>query len=212
MLDKRLSTIPNFQRTRGALRLLARVTRSLWERKPEGANLIRLDHVDLSERDIAEDLSSRLDRATFDAVIRADVCSQPGGELSHSELVDQQMGAGYARRLAIAAYLFSLTQDVPGVTAGELVGSILAPGDDPNVAVKALDTLERSAWYLHADLRGFPVGLRLMSLAARPAQRATNVSSGTRKGLVELHPGCWLPASTASSCRHECDTDLPAAT
>ncbi|CAN5841981.1 hypothetical protein BH18ACT13_BH18ACT13_20060 [soil metagenome] len=155
VLDKRLSTIPNFQRTRGALRLLARVTRSLWERRPDGADLIRLDHVDLAEREIAEDLSSRLDRARFDAVIRADVCSQAGGESSHAELVDKQMGADYARRLAIAAYLFSLTQDVPGVTAGELVGSILAPGDDPNVTTKALDTLERSAWYLHSDARGY---------------------------------------------------------
>lgn len=155
VLDKRLSTIPNFQRTRGALRLLARVTRSLWERQPEGADIIRLDHVELSESEIAEDLSSRLDRSTFDAVIRADVCSQAGGEPSHAEVVDSQMGAGYARRLAIAAYMFSLTQDVPGVTAADLVGSVLAPGDDPNVAVKALDTLERSAWYLHADVRGF---------------------------------------------------------
>ena len=41
------------------------------------------------------------------------------------------------------------------MTAGELIGSILAPGDDPNVMVKALDTLERSAWYLHADARGY---------------------------------------------------------
>jgi hypothetical protein len=65
------------------------------------------------------------------------------------------MGAGYARRLAIAAYCFSLTQDVPGVTAGELMGSILSPGDDPNVMAKSLDTLERSAWYLHADARGY---------------------------------------------------------
>ncbi len=155
VLDKRLSTIPNFQRTRGALRLLARVTRSLWELQPEGTDLIRLDHVDLAEPEIAEDLSSRLDRSRFEAVIRVDVCSQPGGEPSHAELVDRQMGSGYARRLAIGAYLFSLTQDVPGVTAGELVGSILAPGDDPNVIAKALDTLERSAWYLHADVRGY---------------------------------------------------------
>jgi hypothetical protein len=131
------------------------VTRSLWTQRPESADLIRLDHVDLADREIAEDLSSRLDRATFDAVIRADVCSQAGGELSHAELVDQQMGSGYARRLAIAAYLFSLTQDVPGVTAGELIGSIVAPGDDPNVMVKALDTLELSAWFLHADARGY---------------------------------------------------------
>ena len=62
--------------------------------EPDDADLIRLDHVDLAEREIAEDLSSRLDRATFDAVIRADVCSQAGGEPSHAELVDQQMGVG----------------------------------------------------------------------------------------------------------------------
>ena len=41
------------------------------------------------------------------------------------------------------------------MTAGELIGSILAPSDDPNVIVKALDTLERSAWYLHVDARGY---------------------------------------------------------
>lgn len=155
VLDKRLSTIPNFQRTRGALRLLAHVVRSVWEKQPADADLIRLDHVDLAVREIAEDLSSRLDRAAFDAVIRADVCSQAGGEPSHAELVDRQMGSGYARRLAVAAYLYSLTQETPGVTAGELMGSILAPGDDPNVMAKALDTLERSAWYLHADARGY---------------------------------------------------------
>jgi predicted AAA+ superfamily ATPase len=102
VLDKRLSTIPNFQRTRGALRLLARVTRALWERRPEDADLIRLDYVNLGEREIAEDLSSRLDRATLEPVIRVDVCSQVGGEPSHAELVDQDMGSDYVSWQAVA--------------------------------------------------------------------------------------------------------------
>jgi Protein of unknown function (DUF499) len=155
VLDKRLSTIPNFQRTRGALRLLARVVRRLWDLEPAATQLIHLHHVDLGDKDIAEDLSSRLDKATFEPVIRADVASQPGGEPSHAERVDEHMGAPFARRLATTTYLWSLTRDVPGVPAAELLGSVLAPGDDPNVIVKALDSLEASAWYLHADVRGY---------------------------------------------------------
>lgn len=156
VLDKRLSTIPNFQRTRGALRLLARTVRDMWSTRSP-TELIHLHHLDLANRDSAEDLSSRLDKAGFEPVIRADVASSPGGEASHAEEVDRQMAAGapYARRLATTAYLWSLTRDVPGVPAGTLIGSVLSPGDDPNVVSKALDELEARAWYLSVDVRGY---------------------------------------------------------
>jgi hypothetical protein len=156
VLDKRLSTIPNFQRTRGALRLLARTVRHMWDARPP-AELVHIHHVDLADRDTAEDLSSRLDRPTFEPVIRADIAGQPGGEPSHADEVDRTMGAAapYARRVATAAYLWSLTRDVPGAAAGTLIGSVLAPGDDPNVISKALDELEARAWYLSVDVRGY---------------------------------------------------------
>jgi predicted AAA+ superfamily ATPase len=112
VLDKRLSTIPNFQRTRGALRLLARAVRHLWDERPEGVQLIHLHHLDLGDSVIAEELSSRLERPQYEPVIRADVASQPGGENSHAERVDEQMGGGIARRLATTLYLYSLTRDV----------------------------------------------------------------------------------------------------
>ena len=134
VLDKRLSTIPNFQRTRGALRLLARVVRRLWEIQPDGVELIHLHHIDLADRVVAEELSSRLERPLFEPVIRADVVSQAGSPPAHAEQVDERMGSPYARRLATAAYLYSLTRDVPGVAAGELFGAVLAPGDDANLA------------------------------------------------------------------------------
>ncbi len=155
VLDKRLSTIPNFQRTRGALRLLARVVRRLWETQPEGVELIHLHHIDLSDPALAEELSSRLERPLFEPVIRADIASQSKEQPAHAELVDARMGAPYAHRLATTAYLYSLTRDVPGVPAGELCGSVLAPGDDANLVVKALDELETTCWYLHSDVRGY---------------------------------------------------------
>jgi hypothetical protein len=155
VLDKRLSTIPNFQRTRGALRLLARAVRHLWDAHPEGVQTIHLHHLDLSDRVIAEELSSRLERPQYEPVIRADIASQPGGEKSHAERMDEHMGSRFARRLATAIYLYSLTRDVPGVPAAELFGAVLSPGDDPNLLQKALDGLEGNCWYLHSDVRGY---------------------------------------------------------
>ena len=60
-----------------------------------------------------------------------------------------------ATRLATTVYLYSLTRDVPGVPAAELYGAVLSPGDDTNLLQKALDVLEGTCWYLHADVRGF---------------------------------------------------------
>lgn len=154
VLDKRLSTIPNFQRTRGALRLLARAVRRTWDNGID-LDLIHLHHLDLSDTALAEDLSSRIDRPLYEPVIRADIAQQAGGTPSHADDVDARMGTPYGRRLATAAYLFSLTRDVPGVAASDLYGAVLTPGDDPNLIVKALDGLENTCWYLHVDVRGF---------------------------------------------------------
>lgn len=180
VLDKRLSTIPNFQRTRGALRLLARTVRSLWDQRPAGTQLVHLHHVDLADKDTAEDLSSRLDKATFEPVIRADIASQPGGEPSHAEQVDHRMGTAYAKRLATAAYLYSLTRDVPGVPASALLGAVLTPGDDVNVIAKSLDNLEASAWYLHTDARGYRFSVE-PSLAKLIQEAETQVTAGRVK-------------------------------
>lgn len=155
VLDKRLSTIPNFQRTRGALRLMARVVRGLWQQRPAGTLLVHPHAVNLADRVVAEDLSSRLERAELEPVIRVDIASQAGGESSHAEQVDAAMGGPFARRLATTAYLWSLTKDIPGVPTADLLASVLAPGEDPNVVTKALDKLDDSCWYLHADARGW---------------------------------------------------------
>lgn len=154
VLDKRLSTIPNFQRTRGALRLLARAVRRTWDNGVD-LDLMHLHHLDLSDTALAEDLSSRIDRPLYEPVIRTDIAQQTGGAPSHADEVDARMGMPYGRRLATAAYLFSLTRDVPGVSASDLYGAVLSPGDDPNLIVKALDGLENTCWYLHADVRGY---------------------------------------------------------
>jgi hypothetical protein len=155
LLDKRLSTMPNFQRTRGALRLLATTIRNVWEQEPTGLLALHPHHLDPADPRVMEDLTSRLGRGEMENAVRADVASQPGGEPSRAEDVDAELGAPYARRLAITAYLGSLTNDVPGLPAPDLTAAVLAPGDDPNTVKRSLELLESRCWYLHVDHRGY---------------------------------------------------------
>lgn len=206
VLDKRLSTIPNFQRTRGALRLMARVVRGLWQQRPAGTLLIHPHAVDLSDRVVAEELSSRLERAELEPVIRVDIASQAGGEMSHAEQVDTAMGAPFARRLATTAYLWSLTKDVPGVATADLLASVLAPGDDPNVVTRTLDKLDDDCWYLHADARGwrFTTEASLTKLIQeqrsqvsdlKARQQATTILSGMFKDAALKVKRVWEGAT-----------------
>lgn len=155
LLDKRLSTNPNFQRTRGALRLLARVVRRLWEERPTEALLLHPHHASLRDPAIVEELTSRLDRGAFEIVVRADIASQPGAAPAHAEAIDAGRALPLARWLATTILLYSLTRDVPGVLVPVLSGDVLAPGVDHNALAKALEDLERSAWYLQTAEAGF---------------------------------------------------------
>jgi uncharacterized protein DUF499 len=163
-LTLKTATIPNFQKTRGALRLLARVVRELWDRRPADAWLICGHHVDLGMDDVANDLTSRLERPQFRQVIEADIISSRSGTVAHAQAVDRRWTeAGkppYARRAATTIFLHSLTQGIAtGVDPAELAVSVLQPGDDPQLLRKALALMlgeekgdpGTACWFLHWD-------------------------------------------------------------
>ena len=75
VLNRKTATIPNFNQTRGALRLLAWAVRQLVGRASADAWLIHPYHLDLAQPQIVEDLTSRLDRPKFRQVIEADIAS-----------------------------------------------------------------------------------------------------------------------------------------
>jgi len=155
-LYRKTSTIPNFQRTRGALRLLARVIRRLWEEKPPQTYLIHPHHLDLGVEGIANDLTSRLDRPAFRQVIEADIVSPRKGMPAHAQDIDkpwQEAGRpAYARRVAIAAFLHSLTQGIAtGVDPADVTVAVLQPDDDPGMVHKALTRLVDACWFFDWD-------------------------------------------------------------
>lgn len=155
-LNRKTSTIPNFQRTRGALRLLALVVRRLWQQRPPDCSLIHPHHLDLSVDQIAADLTSRLDRTAFKQVIEADIVSPRAGSTAHAQQIDAGwLHAGkppYAQRVATTVFLHSLTQGVAsGVDPADLLLAVLQPGDDPALITKALERLGDTCWFLDSD-------------------------------------------------------------
>ena len=160
VLNLRVSTIPNFQRTRGALRLLAAVVQQLWQTRPPQTWLIHPHHIDLAQQSIIEDLTSRLDRPKFKQVCEADIVSPQLGIPAHAAEADEPLVASgklpYARHVGTTVFLHSLTRGIPsGVELPELLLSVLAPadtaGDDPAVVKRALERLYEKAWFLEYD-------------------------------------------------------------
>jgi hypothetical protein len=160
VLNLKVATIPNFQRTRGALRLLAAVVRRIWDQQPADTWLIHTYGVDLGYEPIVEELSSRLDRAKFKQVSEADIVSFQPGIPAHAAHADELLVAGgrpaYARRLGTTIFLHSLTQGIAsGVELPELLLATLTPdassGDDPVIVGRALEGLYDQAWFLEYD-------------------------------------------------------------
>ena len=166
VLTLKTATIPQFQKTRGALRLLARMIRRLWESRRPDVWTIAPFHVDLRDEAVLNDLTSRLGRPEFRAVVQADIASGRAGNPAHAEKLDERWQAEgkppYGRRLATSIFVHSLTQGIAsGIEWPDLLAATVQPGDDPELLRQTLARArgeERGAageafWFLHWDGR-----------------------------------------------------------
>jgi len=155
-LNRKTSTIPNFHRTRGVLRLLAQTIRELWQLKPRDCYLICPHHLNLGQEQIANDLTSRLKRPQYKQVIEADIASPKKGTMSHAQEIDLEwIEAGrppYGQRVATSVFLHSLVQTgQSGVDPSDLRLAVLQPGDDPALVDKAIQRLIDRCWFFDFD-------------------------------------------------------------
>jgi len=150
VLDNRVGAIPNFQRARGALRLLAEVISGLWEKKSD-AEILNVANIDLANPDVLSQLTVGLGRSDFEGVAKVDFA----GDESFAARIDAERFSGrrpYARRACTTVFLHSLEM-VPtaGAGRGDYLLGTLAVGDEPEVISQALAEVERVAWHLAYD-------------------------------------------------------------
>ncbi len=154
VLDNRIGTIPNFQRARGALRLLAEVIAAVWKNQAH-VPILNVADVDLSAGNVLSGLTAGLGRDAFEQVAKVDIA----GPTSHAAEIDSERFAGkkpYATRTATTVFMHSLEQvSSGGASRGDWLLGTLEPGDSAEVVDEALNILSTSAWHLIPDVGRF---------------------------------------------------------
>ena len=106
VLDKRLGNITQFQRARGALKLLAEVVANIYNTGDDAA-IINVGDIDYSNEAVLNHLTDGLGRAEYASVARGDFA----GPKSHAAAVDADVFPGkpvYATRVARTVFTHSL--------------------------------------------------------------------------------------------------------
>jgi len=165
VLYERLSTLPKFQRTRGALRLLAHVICKIWQDEENDAFLIHPYHVDLSVSEIVQELTTRLDEEKYVNAIASDVHTH-GGKKAKAQQKDEDYKSHFQaplfRRACNTIYLYSLIgakEEAKGIDTDTLVTILATPTKEEHVQYyrdQVLPAIGESFWYIE------PVGNRFV--------------------------------------------------
>ena len=156
LLTKKIASIPEFQRTRGALRLFARLVRYLWHSPKEWMPMIHPHHLPIGIEDqLSSELTSRLQRPLMRQPIGADIYN-PNGREAHAQVQDREwVAAGkqpFSSWVSRTIFLHSLNQGIAaGISRAELNLSLLTPGLEISFIDRALEQLSAVAWYLDVD-------------------------------------------------------------
>lgn len=156
LLTKKIASIPDFQRTRGALRLFAQVVKNLWSASQTHIPLIHPHHLPIGrDSDMMGDLTTRLDRSLMELPVKADIYND-SGTAAHAQLQDKEwsdMGKPpFSSWVARTIFLHSLTQGITaGIRRSELNLSLLIPQIEIGFIDRALDNLLSVAWHLDFD-------------------------------------------------------------
>ena len=147
LLYERWGPHPQFQRTRGALRLLALVLRRLFNQRDGSALLIQPHHIDLADRHVRAEVVRLLDSG-WDAIVTGDV-------LQRAREIEQKLGGEYAKEqlgkgAAACVFLYSISAatSVGGASEEEIRTALLRPPINPALASEVLGRLREDLWYL----------------------------------------------------------------
>jgi hypothetical protein len=139
--ENRLRVLPDYNLSRGTLRLFARLIRDLWD-AAEDPELITAGDIDWTSARMQGDLLQRLDREKFRAAVAADV-QQHASELDGGP-------NGIHRRVATALLLESLPLEAnSGLDPSEVTLAVLRADEAGNEPAEALDRLAHTCWHIY---------------------------------------------------------------
>lgn len=161
VLDTKIGSLDNFQKTRGALMMLSAVVRDLWNNREKSKNtyLIHLHNIKLNSN-ISSMLTTRLDKSEMKSPIEADIFSTNNN--SHSQGLDNNlviMGkAPIHEWVATTIFLHSLVKSYnKGASLSEINFAVANPSIDAGIVSDAIEKLMQICWHLepHGEDRYF---------------------------------------------------------
>jgi hypothetical protein len=138
----------NYRQTRGLMQFVARMISSVWKRPSHDVFLIGLQHLDLNDPDVREEISRISD---LRGAIASDVAA---GGSAHAEVIDQQTNSDAGSQVAtilLASSLSTAIEAVKGLTKQRMLEFLVAPLRPALDFAEAFEHLRAEAWYLHKD-------------------------------------------------------------
>ncbi|MBI3972516.1 MAG: ATP-binding protein [Chloroflexi bacterium] len=147
-VQDRLQALPEFQRSRGTLRLFARLLRQVWERQAD-LPLISAGGIDWTDQLLQSELLDRLQRGAFRPALQADVHG-------HAARLDEALATGDAhRRAARALFLESLqVTPAPSMDRADVTLAALRPSDAGTEIAEGIARLAGVAWHITEPATG----------------------------------------------------------
>ena len=154
-LYERWTSLENFQKTRGVLRLMAQVIHSLWSNNDMNA-LIMPGTIPLGDADVRDELTTKLLKGNWDAIVQSEV----DGKNSKPYLTDKDnnrfMRFSAARKISRTIFMGTAAgsgKSGNGVEENEIHLGAIQPQEFESVAVfnDALTKIKSSLYYLYSQ-------------------------------------------------------------
>jgi hypothetical protein len=141
----RVSSIPQFNKTRGLLRLLALVLHNIYKSK-EACSVVNLSNIQVSDTDISDELTIKLDRGYLKQAIEVDC-------ITKARSMDESRIAKVVEKTARSILLYSLigAAKMSGIKPADLKLAVCEPGMDATLIDKALEDMDDEFWYLVSE-------------------------------------------------------------
>lgn len=138
----------SYRQTRGLMQFVSRMIKSVWERPTNDVFLIGLQHLNLNDSDVREEVKRIND---LSGAISSDVAANGS---AHAEVIDAQTNSDAGSQVAallLASSLSTSVDAVKGLNRQRLLEFLIAPQRNPLEFSAAFEHLKTSAWYLHRD-------------------------------------------------------------
>jgi uncharacterized protein (UPF0305 family) len=145
ILYDRVSTIENFNKTRGIFRLLSLVLHRIYRDRVD-CKLLSPGDIPLEDSEIMDELTNRLDRGSLRPVIMTDC-------IEKARLLDQRRSIPIVKRVSRTIFLYSLigAERVSGALPRDIKLGACHPGIDPGLVDEVLEEIDREFWYLKVE-------------------------------------------------------------